>query len=286
MRSRRQSPTVRLRRLAAELRRLRSAADLTQEGVSEQTAINAGTLYRLENALGRPQRRTLMTLLDLYGVEEPHRSELLELARTSGSPGWLQPFHRELPEDYTSFIAFEAEAHGVRSYQSLFIPGLLQTEDYARAVTAGVFRAVSAEEIDRQVRTRLARQSVLSRATPLQLWVIMDEAAIRRMVGGPAVMAAQLRHLRTASTDPHITIQIIPYGAGAHPGMPGSFVFMDYEDPSDPPLVYVESMAGNLFLESEADIKRFGAMFDHLRALALSHENSMALIATVAEAIG
>jgi transcriptional regulator with XRE-family HTH domain len=283
--TRRQTPTVRLRRLAAELRRLRAAAELTQEAVSEQTAINAGTLYRLENGLGRPQRRTLMALLDLYGVDEPHRSELLELARVASSPGWLKPYHSELPEPYTAYISFEAEAKAVLNYESLFIPGLLQTEDYARAVIRGTLPTASTREVEQRVQARMERQAVLSKESPLRLWAIVDEAALRRLVGGAKVMAAQMRHLATVTTEPHITLQVIPFGAGAHPGMPGSFAMIQFPDPADPDVVYIDSMAGDLFLEAVTDVQRYGVMFDNLRAVALSPDNSVSLVDRLVEEV-
>src|SRR5271165_2048290 len=177
-------PTVRLRRLAAELRRLRSAAQLSRENVEEQTGINEGTLYRLETARARPQRRTLMTLLDLYGADDPLRSDLLAIAQGADNQGWLRPYHSELPEEYAAYISFEAEARAVRNYESLFIPGLLQTEGYARAVITGTLPMASETEVEQRVQARMERQELLRGDNPLELWAILDEAAIRRMVGG------------------------------------------------------------------------------------------------------
>ena len=159
-------PTVRLRRLAAELRRLRSAAQLSRENVEEQTGINEGTLYRLETARARPQRRTLMTLLDLYGADDPLRSDLLAIAQGADNQGWLRPYHSALPEEYTAYISFEAEARSVRNYESLFIPGLLQTEDYARAVIPGVLPSATKDQVDQRVQARIERQQLLDRDRP------------------------------------------------------------------------------------------------------------------------
>ncbi len=150
-------PTVRLRRLAAELRRLRSAAQLSREHVEEQTGINEGTLYRLETARARPQRRTLMTLLDLYGAEDSLRKDLLAISRSADDQGWLRPYHSALPEEYTAYISFEAEARSVRNYESLFIPGLLQTEDYARAVITGVLPGATPDQVAQRVQARMER---------------------------------------------------------------------------------------------------------------------------------
>lgn len=267
-------PTVRLRRLAGELRRLREAANLTREAVCEQTGINEATLYRLETGRARPQRRTLLGLLAVYGVAEPERDTLVELAKADQSPGWLQPPYADLPEQLSAYMAFEAEAAAVRNYEAAFVPGLLQTEDYARAVIRGVLPEAADAAIEQRVRARLERQALLGKPDPLRLWAIVDEAALRRVVGGTKVMREQLQHLVAVGTAPHVTVQVIPFAAGAHPGMPGSFVVMSFPDPADPEIVYLDSMAGDLFLETEDDIRRFGGVFDHLRAAALSPQAS------------
>jgi len=283
MAAKRHTPTVRLRRLAAELRRLRTAADLTREVVTDRTGINEATLYRIETARVRPQRRTLTGLLDLYEVGEPQRSDVLALLTDSGKQGWLRPYHSDLPEEYTTYIGFEAEARAVRNYESLFIPGLLQTEDYARAVIKGVLPMAGSTEVEQRVQARIERQAVLTKDQPLKLWAIIDEAAVRRAVGRPGTMAAQMEHLARMTDEPNVTLQVIPFSAGAHPGMPGSFVLMDFPGVEDPEVVYIDSMAGDLFLEAEADIRRYGVAFDNLRAVALRPDQSASVIATVAK---
>jgi transcriptional regulator with XRE-family HTH domain len=277
-------PTVRLRRLAAELRRLRAAAGMSREQVTEQTGVNEGTLYRLETARARPQRRTLVALLDLYGVSGDARTGLLDIAKSADDQGWLRPYHAELPEEYAAYISFEAEARAVRNYESLFIPGLLQTEDYARAVISGTLPLATSTEVEQRVQARMERQARLSGTPPLGFWAILDEAAIRRMVGGSAVMREQLSHLLEAATQPNITLQVITFDMGAHPGMPGSFVHMEF-DPADPELVYVDTLAGDLFLEAEADLSIYASMFDHLRAIALSPARTTGMISTVIESL-
>src|SRR5215469_10458263 len=168
---RRPTPTLRLRRLAAELRRLRAGVGLTREEVTERTGINEATLYRLEVAKARPQTRTLMALLELYGVtDEDHRAELLALARQSDEQSWLRSFPSELPEAYTTYISFEAEARSLLNYECLFVPGLLQTEDYARAALQRGMPAATKEEIGRLVEARMSRQAVLARETPRAQW--------------------------------------------------------------------------------------------------------------------
>ncbi len=274
-------PTVRQRRLAAELLKIRKAAKLSREAVTAKTGVNDVTLYRIETGRSRPQRRTLLALLDLYEVAEPKRSELVETSRGAEYPGWLRQYRSELPEVYTSFISFEAEARSECDYESLFIPGLIQTEEYARAVVKGVLAWAKPEQVERYVSARMERQALLSKEEPLRLWAIFDEAAIRRLVGGRKVMRNQLRHLFEASEQPHITVQVIPFDKGAHPGMSGSFIRLEFPNP-DPELVYVETMAGDLFLEEDADIRRYTTAFEYLRALALSPDESAKLINEVA----
>ncbi|MEU3479074.1 helix-turn-helix domain-containing protein [Streptomyces sp. NPDC033754] len=277
-------PTVRLRRLAAELRKLRADSGLTREDVTERTGINEATLYRIERSRARPQKRTLVSLLDLYQADDQARADLLALQSGSNDQGWLRPYHSELPEEYTAYIGFEAEARTVRNYESLFVPGLAQTEPYASAVVKGVLPMASQKEVAQRVQARMERQAVLSKERPLQLWAIVDEAALRRTVGGRDVMRGQARHLLDLMAEPHVTFQVIPFEQGAHAGMTGSFVHMDFPDADDPELVYLDTPAGDLFLESEADIRRYKSMFEHLQAVALGPNDSADLLAMVAAA--
>ncbi|MFD1151642.1 helix-turn-helix domain-containing protein [Saccharothrix hoggarensis] len=276
------TPTIRLRRLAGQLRRLRDGTGLRREDVEERTGINATTLYRIETARNRPQYRTLAALMKLYGVPSDEQERLKALYKQSAGEGWMQPWHEDLPEGYTAYINFEKEAYGLRHYSGLFVPGLLQTEDYARAVIRGVLHDETDDQVEDFVRTRMERQAVLTKKKPLKLWAVIEEASLHRQVGGADVMRSQLRHLLDAAKAPNITIQVIPFSSGAHPGMPGQFVVMDFPDPLDTDLIYVDSQAGEIFLESDADIKRFRAAFDHLVAVAKSPDDSAALIAGIA----
>lgn len=281
MPGKRQTPTVRLRRLAAELRSLRASSGLTRDEVVERTGINAATMYRIEHARVRPQTRTLRTLLDLYGVEKEQQAELVGLLRDARERGWLHAYQSELPEQYMNFIGFEGEARSSWNYESLFVPGLLQTQDYARAVIRGEFPFASRDEIERRVEVRIARQGVLQGDNPLELWGIVDEAALRRQVGGQAVMRAQLRHVLDAVELPNVTFQVIRFDAGAHAGMRGSFVFLQFTDAAIPDVIYIDSMAGELFLEEESDVRRYRLVFEHLRAVAASPDASRSLIASI-----
>jgi len=282
----RRAPTIRLRRLAAELKRLRVEASLKIEDVTERTGLDQSSLYRIERALNKPQRRTVMTLLQLYEVDQKRSETLLAWLKDSGQQGWFQVYEPFLPEQYQAYVAFEYEAESLRNYESLFVPGLLQTEDYARAVVEGVERGkgLSVEDVERRVEVRMQRQSVLHRPTPMQLHAIIDEAAIRRQVGGPQVMRAQLDRLVQAIASAHVRLQVVPFGAGAHPGMPGSFVVMDFADPFDAPLVYTDGIVGDAFLETGEDVARFAATFELIAGLALSQAQSKKLIHEAAKA--
>jgi transcriptional regulator with XRE-family HTH domain len=281
MSGKRQTPTVRLRRLAAELRTLRASAGLTQDEVGDRTGINVATLYRIEHARVRPQTRTLRTLLDLYGADQELQADMIGLLRDARQRGWLHAYQSELPEQYTTYIGFEGEARSVWNYESLFIPGLLQTEDYARAVIRAVLPWASRDEVERRVEVRMERQEVLRNDNPLELWVIVDEAALRRQVGGKPVMQAQLSHVGQAADLPNVTFQVIPFREGAHAGMLGSFVFMQFSESTIPDVIYVDSMAGDLFLEAEADVRRYRLVFEHLRAVAASPDDSRSLVGAI-----
>jgi hypothetical protein len=172
----------------------------------------------------------------------------------------------------------------VRNYESLFIPGLLQTEDYSRAVISGTLPLATSTEVEQRVQARMERQSRLTETLPLGFWAILDEAAVRRMVGGSEVMRDQLTHLLEVAKQPNITLQAITFDMGAHPGMPGSFVYMEF-DQGDPELVYVDTLTGDLFLETEADLSIYASMFDHLRAIALSPARTAGMISTVIESL-
>ncbi|WP_433500544.1 helix-turn-helix domain-containing protein [Sphaerimonospora sp. CA-214678] len=272
---------MRLRRLAAELRRLRVAAGLSQDDVERQTHINVATLYRIETAKAKPQVRTLKALLDLYGVTDVQRADLMTLQKEAGKRGWLQEQDAELPGQYPTYISFEAEARQICNYESLFVPGLLQTEAYARAVVRGVRPTASEEDVEIRVAARLQRQKLLADEHRPGFWAILDEGVLARMVGGPDVMREQIARLAEHARDPFVTVQVVPFAAGAHPGMPGSFVVMKFGS-DDPDIVYVDSMAGDLFLEQEAELTRYNSIFEHLRAVALSPGDTTAMLKKLA----
>lgn len=281
------APTIRLRRLGRELRRLRVAANLTVDATTEATGLNASSLYRIERALNKPQRRTLVTLMELYQVDVERRATLMGWLKESGQTGWFQVYEEYLPEQYQAYVAFEHEAESLRNYESLFLPGLLQSPDYARAVIEGVGGGganLGTADVQRRVEVRQQRQGVLTRPVPMQLHAIFDEAALRRQVGSAQIMRAQLEHLLRASAKANICLQVIPFGAGAHPGMPGSFVIMSFADPFDAPLVYTDGIAGDAFLDTEEHVASFASRFTAITQAALSPAQSKKMIEQAAQA--
>lgn len=270
--------TVRMRRLAAELRSLRATAGLSREDVVERTGVNVATLYRIEHGKVRPQARTLQALLQAYGADPGQATELLALSRESVQRGGLQGYAADLPEPYKTYLGFEDEARMIRNYESLSLPELLQTQHYARAVITVGLPGASRDEVERRVEVTMARQSVLTRAEPVRLWAIVDEAALHRQVGGQAVMDDQLQYLMRAVANEAVTLQVISFQAGAHPGMPGSFTILRFPGDQDPDVVYVSDQ----LIEAEPEVARYNHAFQHLRAVALSPADSGALIARLA----
>ncbi|MBF6354668.1 helix-turn-helix domain-containing protein [Nocardia higoensis] len=274
--------TAGLRRLAALLSEMRENVGLSKEEVSGRTGINVTTLYRIEAAQARPQRRTLMALLDLYAVDDERRKYALDLLIDAQKPGMSRPWEANLTEVYAAYINFEAEALSARHYQTSFIPGLLQTPQYAMAVIDTSMPKVEAAVMESRAQARMNRAAVLTKHEPLEMWVVMDEAAIRRVVGGPETMSGQLEKLLEMNKLKNVILQILPFDAGAHPGMAGSFTLLDFRDPNDPELVYVEGIAGDELVEGHAEVRRFGIIFDQLRAMALSPRDSIAVIESAA----
>ncbi|MCT9929002.1 helix-turn-helix domain-containing protein [Planotetraspora sp. A-T 1434] len=271
------SPTVRLRRLSGELMRLRGEAGFTREDVALRLGVASSTVYRIETGHTRPQGRTMRDLLDLYGVGGSERTALLELAREAARRGWWHAFGDVLPGPY---VGLEAEASSVRNYEPLLVPGLLETEAYARAVV-GAALVKDPAEIERRITVRMERQRRLAGPEAVDLWVVMDEAALRRPVGGPSVMAEQLRRLGEVALQPNITIQVLPFESGAYLGMGNPLAILTFPDPEDLDVVFLENMGGELYLEDSEQVKGYVQVFDHLRAAALGPEKSLEKIESV-----
>jgi transcriptional regulator with XRE-family HTH domain len=271
-------PTLRRRRLARELNRLREEAKLTIEDAAGIAGISMSHLSRVERALVGVRVPVVKALLDTYSADERTAAYLLDVAKDAAQRGWWHRYARSIPEDYATYIGFESEADRIWNFELVSIPGLLQTEAYTRAVLRGGASRLSDEEIDRRLEVRLRRQAMLERPDPPTLWIVLDEAAIQRQVGGRRTMAAQLSRIADAAALPHVDVQILPFTVGSHPGTPGSYVVLRVAEPTDPDVVYIETMAGDLYPENTSDITNAVLTFDRLRAMALSPDDSVALI--------
>jgi transcriptional regulator with XRE-family HTH domain len=276
----RRSPTIRRRRLGAELRRHREAASVTIEGVAEQLECSASKVSRIETGHTSATPRDVRDMLRIYGVVGTESDELVQIAREARQKGWWHPYSTVLTGAY---VGLEAAAGSVRAYEQQVVPGLLQTEDYAKAMIRAARPDITVEEVNQRVRVRLGRQSLLSQDDPIDLWVVLDEAVVSRPVGGDAVMRAQLARLVEASDLPNVTLQILPFEVGAHAGMDGTFSILDFPEPGDPDVVYAENATGGLFLEKDDELQKYIFIFDHIRAAAMRPEESVALIAKLAE---
>jgi transcriptional regulator with XRE-family HTH domain len=273
------SSTVQLRRLSQELVRLRTQAGKTVEEVTKAMDWSTGRLTYMEKGKWvRADVGNVERLLRYYGVEGRDLAVLLELARQTREKGWWVAYRDVFP---SSLPGFEDAATMIRTYESVLIPGLLQTEDYARAVMLGGQGEVHAQSvIDRKVEARQERQKILNREIPPELWAIIDEAALLRQVGGAEVMRGQLRHLIEVASWPHVTIQVLPFTTGAHAAMTGgAFMLLDFAE--DRPLVYVAQAATSLFLEKPEDVQAYTLIFSRITASALTPDESVRHMATL-----
>ncbi len=272
-------PTVRRRRLGTELRRLREARSVKLEEVADQLGLAASTLSRIETGKAPAKSAYMTAMLELYGVTDPgQRQVLLDMAREGHRKGWWAAYDDVLPTGFGIYVGLEAEAAGLRAFESYAVQGLLQTEDYARAILRELQPRDSPEQIQRLTDLRMKRHEVLYRDPPLDLWVILDEALIRRTIGGAAVMRAQLERLIAASEWPSVTLQVMPFGSGAHAGLNGPFSILEFPERSDPDVAYVESIAGFVYLEKDREVRACSEAFDRLRAVAMSPAASADLI--------
>jgi len=268
------SPTVRRRRLGAELRRYREATGMTIDQVAESMDCSASKISRLENGQTGSSPRDVRDILALYQVGEAETEELLDLARETRQRGWWQQHGAVLT---SAFIGFEAAAAYIRSYEAQCVPGLLQTEDYARQLIAGGGND-SADQIENRVRVRMERQRLLTHGDPLDFWCVLDEAVLLRPVGGRGVMRRQLERIAEVSSLDNVTLQVLPLDIGAHAGMDGSFVLLRFPHEGDPDTVFVTMATGGVFQEKPDELRRYLAIFDRLTDVALTPEDSKALV--------
>lgn len=275
-------PTLRRRRLAREMLRLRDAAGMTIEQAAGLVGISASHLSRVERAQVGVRLPVVKLLLSTYGADDATAAYLTGVAKEATIRGWWHKYVGSIPEQYATYIGFEAEADQIWNFEAATVPGLLQTDAYARAMFQGSASRISDEEISQRVEVRLQRQELIRQADPPKLWFVLDEAALRRQVGGPKTLAAQLERIAEVAAHPHVDVQVLPFAVGAHPGTPGSFIVLRFPGPNDPPVVYLETMAGDLYPESQNDINGVTLAFDRLRAMALSPADSAAWIQQVA----
>ncbi len=276
-----QSPTVRRRRLALELRRLREAARLTCEEVADHLECSASKISRVETGRVSVSPRDVRDMLELYGVPPQQRESLVQLARDSRQKGWWHAYSDTMQPQFVTYVGLESAASEIRIYEVSLIPELLQTEDYARAVIRSGMMNSPAEDVERRVALRMARQPAITRDDPPKVWAVLDEAALRRRVGGAGLMRLQLEHLLAQATLPNVAVQVIPFGGGAHPAMGRPFIILVFPERVDTDVVYLEDLTSALYLEDVAEVDRYNVFFNHLRASALSFDDSSALVASV-----
>jgi len=281
----RRPPSVRARQLAAELRRLRDAATLTGEDAAKRLGWSPSKISRIETGQTAPGTADLRRLLDLYEVSGTQRGRLELLGQSAGQRGWWDAYSDTLGPEYTALIALEAEAESVQWYSPMLVPGLLQTERYAREVISSGLLIAPPGEVERRVQVKMNRQRVLARENPAQLSVVLDEAAVLRAVGSTDVMREQLAHLAAMAARPAITVLVLPLSAGAHPASTGEFTILAFPDLIAPNVVYLENMTSDLYVESEGEVYRYGMAFDRLRELALPPQKSAQLITERADNI-
>lgn len=279
-------PTPRSRRLGRELRRLREARSLTQGDAAKLLKCSQQRIARIESGDIKPRPRDVLEILVAYDV--PHDEEqglaLRAMAEQLREPGWWQRLNT-LPARYVTFIAYEAEAADLRQFQPTLIPGLIQTRAYAHEVIR-IGRETDQEEITQRVEARLKRQEVLTaRQPPLRLQAIITEQALMLEVGDADLRREQLDHIIKVATLPNVTVQVLTLAAGAHLAVHGGFEVLTFAD-GDPPLGYIETLAGELFLESPEEIRRLTGVFEHLLSLALSPRESIRLIQEKKDGLG
>jgi transcriptional regulator with XRE-family HTH domain len=277
-------PTVRRRRLGSELRRLREVHGYKLEEVADRLGLAPSTLSRIETGKAPTKTAYLTALLELYGVSDPAQRQILtDMAREGHRKGWWAVYDDVLPTGFGIYVGLEAEATGLRIYETQVVHGLLQTPDYARSVLREAYKKETPEQLERLAELRLKRQDVLAREEPPDLWLILDEAVIRRTIGGPEVMRAQLERLVEASEWPNVTLQVLPFSSGAHPALLGAFSIVEFPERATADVVYVDSWGGPIYLEKDRDVRACAEAFDRLRAAALSPGDSAALAQQLAK---
>ncbi|MEV7201974.1 MULTISPECIES: helix-turn-helix domain-containing protein [Streptomyces] len=276
------NPTVRRRRLGQELRKLRELKGMTAEEVADRLLVSQSKISRLENGRRSISQRDVRDLCGVYEVEDQRVVDsLMEMARDSRQQGWWHTFG-DIP--YSVYIGLETDAQSLRVYEPQLVTGLLQTRAYAEALVRGALPETSTAEIEKRVKVRMRRQErVTDDSNPLRLWVVLDEAALHRVVGSKLIMREQLEHLIELSSLPHVTVQVLPFEVGAHPGLNGQYAILEFADAADSSVVYLEGVTSDLYLEKAPDVQKYAVMYEHLRAQALPVERSQQFIQDAAK---
>ncbi|AGZ38336.1 helix-turn-helix domain-containing protein [Actinoplanes friuliensis DSM 7358] len=253
---------------------------MTIDVVAERLGCSPSKVSRIETGHTSATPRDVKDMLDIYGVDGVESDELVQISREARQKGWWHPFSTVLSG---AFVGMEAAAKTVRAYEQQVVPGLLQTDKYAIAMIRAARPSDSDQEIEQRVRVRMARQALLIQDDPIDLQVVLDEAVVSRPVGGDEVMRDQMLRLVEMSLLPNVTLQILPFAAGAHAGMDGTFSILDFPDAEDPNVVFAENATGGLFLEKSDELRKYNSIFETIRATALSPEESRNMIVLLAE---
>jgi transcriptional regulator with XRE-family HTH domain len=280
------SPVVQLRRLRAELRKAREEACLTQEQVAGAMEWSPSKVIRIEAGISRISANDLKVLLPHLGIVDKKRTEeLLELARRARARSWWSSEYRGIAsKDFLQFVEYEEAAAVTSNFEPLLVPGLLQTEEYARAVIRQFGQRPTTERVNALVELRMTRQELLQRPDSPQLNFILDEAVVRRLVGGKTVMGRQVRHIMQIASMPKVMIEVVPFSAGVHPGMHGPFVVIEFPDPEDADVLYLENPRGDVVkFEVPEDVQAWQEAFLQLRAMSLGPEGSVTYLGKVAD---
>jgi transcriptional regulator with XRE-family HTH domain len=270
--------------LGSQLRRLRESRGVSREEAGHLIRGSESKISRME--LGRVgfKERDVADLLTLYGVVDGEaRAAVLDLVATANEPGWWHRFNDILPTWFQAYVGLEEAAARIRTYEVQFIPGLLQTKEYARAVVTAGAAGVGAEEISRRVDLRLERQRMLDRPDGPIFWAVIDEAALRRPIGGADVMRAQLEHLIDLMRQPNITIQVMPFSYGGHSAEGGAFTILRFPDNDLPDVIYVEQLASALYLDKREDVDRYTEVMERLCAVSTTPDETVELLRAIAE---
>lgn len=276
------SPTVRRRLLARELRKLRDQAGLTQTDTARELEWKQSKISRIEDCSQGVRLSDLLAMLTIYGAGHEDRERLTSLSKDASKKGWWDSYADALPSWFETYVGLEAEADTVCTYEVDVIPGLLQTEAYARADTKATVLDATPDNVEQRVDLRLQRQRRLGDDSPLSLWAVIGEAAIRRPVGGTDVMQEQLWHIVKMAESPSVTVQVMPLRAGEHPAT-GPFTIVSFPQVGHPDVVYLESQVGGHYLEEPEQVSRYTRVMNHLRAHALDPSDSVRAIRARAE---